>query len=108
MRVRDKARVGEKAFPSEAPGQLEAVKSPLHDRRNLGLFETAGQEPAAEETNRRTGNHIFVNGSWVPRDAAVTVASGDLNGDGGLDLILGWDTFGSGDYNLRVLFANNF
>ncbi len=58
--------------------------------------------------HERTGNHILVGGSWVPRNAAATAALGDLNGDGAPDLILGWNTAGVGDYNLRVLFGNNF
>ena len=58
--------------------------------------------------HERTGNYVSSDGSWGVRGGTVSLGLGDLNGDGAPDLVLGWDTAGTGDYNLRVLFGNNF
>ena len=58
--------------------------------------------------HERTGNYVLSNGSWGVRGGTVSLGLGDLNGDGAPDLVVGWDTAGTGDYNLRVLFSNNF
>ena len=56
----------------------------------------------------RTGSFVFSAGQWSVRDALARLAVGDLNDDGTPDMLIGWDTTGPGDHNLRVLFGNSF
>ncbi len=55
----------------------------------------------------RTGTLVQEGSNKVPRNAALSMAVGDMNGDGRPDIVLGWDSAGAGDLNLRVLFGNN-
>ena len=55
----------------------------------------------------RTGTLVMMTGKPVPRSADLSMRVGDMNGDTRPDIVIGWDTVGSGDKNLRVLFGNN-
>ncbi|MHC4512160.1 MAG: FG-GAP-like repeat-containing protein [Planctomycetota bacterium] len=58
----------------------------------------------------RTGTLIQRGSAKVPRNANLTMAVGDMNGDGRPDIVIGWDGWDSAaavDLNLRVLFGNN-
>lgn len=54
------------------------------------------------------GNPVFVSPTRLgDRDGMLAVDLSDFNGDGQLDLAVGWDTFGVGVRNVRVLFGGS-
>ncbi len=55
----------------------------------------------------RTGDQVIRNGVQEARNGRLFMDVGDVNGDAAPDLILGWNTSGPGDRNLRVLFNND-
>lgn len=57
---------------------------------------------------QRSGDRLTRAQGRGARGAAGALGVGDLNRDGVPDLSLGWKRAGAGDYNLRVLFGNNF
>lgn len=78
-------------------------------RTGIGIYLSNGNGRLALTTivpPVRTGDLVpAITGGFVPRNANSAFALGDVNGDGTLDLLVGWATTGSTDRNLRVLFG---